>query len=238
MSSFAYCKAEGLAYVHTPMTSVAHGEGEKWISSWNNFVNFDDGIDQVRPDAAVPNLLEIFSLRRDTAIKLVANDHFHAYCDRRPSVYCAVQDEFRRRCSRLRETPDKGVMAVHIRRGDVLNDPQNARRLTSLDKTAAVIRAVASQRPGLLIKVFSEGDPAEFEKFPADELYLNSDVFDTISALANAEILLMAKSSFSYVAALLSRGRIIYEPFWHSPLPTWIDTATILRRSGRSRACV
>ncbi len=229
MSAFAFCKAERIRYLHTPMTYVAHGHGEHWVSSWNNFVNFFDEIEQISPDVHVPNLLEALALHRTSRMAVAANDHFHAYCDRRPFVYLNVQDEFRRRCAAVKAVSDQGVMAVHIRRGDVMTDLKNARRRTTLQKIAMVIDAVRKKRPDLTIKVFSQGDPVEFASLPADELHLDSDVFDTMTALINSEVLLMAKSSFSYVAALLSRGTVIYEPFWHRPLATWIDMERLLR---------
>ncbi len=229
MSAYAFCRAEELSYVHTPMTVVAHGAGSEWISSWNSFVDFSDGIEQISPDDPVANILEVFNLRSQPTAAVAANQHFHAYCDRRPAVYLKVQDEFRRRCGAVKKDIDHGVMAVHIRRGDVMSDPDNARRRTALDVVGAVITAAKRRRPDLLIKVFSEGEATEFATLQADELHLNGDVFQTLTALANAEILLTAKSSFSYVAALLSRGTVIYDPFWHKPLPTWTKVVTFLK---------
>jgi hypothetical protein len=39
--------------------------------------------------------------------------------------------------------------------------------------------------------------------------------------LAKADVLIMAKSAFSYVAALASRGKIFYEPYWQGPISSW-----------------
>jgi hypothetical protein len=176
-------------------------------------------------------MLEVFRLRTKADLSLVANDHFHAYCDRHTSVYLGVQEEFRRRCAMLKSARDEGVMAIHIRRGDAMKEP---RRVTSLEKIALVIDVLKKMRPDLRIKIYSEGHVAEFANLPADEFHLNRDVFQTIGALADAEILLMAKSSFSYVAALLSRGQVIYEPFWHRPLPSWTNVDELLK-TGRPR---
>ena len=38
----------------------------------------------------------------------------------------------------------------------------------------------------------------------------------------SAGTLVTSRSSFSYVAALLSEGRVYYFPFWHLPSPRWI----------------
>ena len=37
----------------------------------------------------------------------------------------------------------------------------------------------------------------------------------------------MSKSSFSVVPAMLCKGKVLYPPFWHAPLPGW-DIVDIL----------
>ena len=74
---------------------------------------------------------------------------------------------------------------------------------------------------------------------PLDEgvvrMHLNGDVFESLDALINAEIFVMAKSSFSYTAALLSRGIVIYNQFWHASLQRWTG-AEHVRHADRARA--
>ena len=46
-----------------------------------------------------------------------------------------------------------------------------------------------------------------------------------IERLATADILVMSKSSFSYLAAILNvTGIVLYHPFWHYPLADWLVT--------------
>eukprot|EP00614_Pseudopedinella_elastica_P004954 CAMPEP_0172591176 /NCGR_PEP_ID=MMETSP1068-20121228/9837_1 /TAXON_ID=35684 /ORGANISM="Pseudopedinella elastica, Strain CCMP716" /LENGTH=364 /DNA_ID=CAMNT_0013387441 /DNA_START=135 /DNA_END=1229 /DNA_ORIENTATION=- len=55
--------------------------------------------------------------------------------------------------------------------------------------------------------------------------YDHAATTDAISAWAHfikADILITAISSFSYVPAILNRGCIVYQPFWHPPMPDWI----------------
>jgi hypothetical protein len=73
------------------------------------------------------------------------------------------------------------------------------------------------------IHVFSEG--REEDLGPIRErafLHLGGDVFQCLQQLIGADIFVMAKSSFSYTAALLSQGIVIYSPFWHAPLQRWV----------------
>jgi hypothetical protein len=52
---------------------------------------------------------------------------------------------------------------------------------------------------------------------------INEKAIDCLRKLATADILIMSKSSFSYIAALLNRnGIILYHPFWHPAPSSWI----------------
>ena len=42
--------------------------------------------------------------------------------------------------------------------------------------------------------------------------------------MATADALIISRSSFSYFAALFSRGIIIYFAFWHHPLKEWLTS--------------
>jgi hypothetical protein len=70
---------------------------------------------------------------------------------------------------------------------------------------------------------------SEVEDFFANSKYSievvrGGDPLGALSVMANAQVLVMGKSSLSYVAALLNKDGIIYYPngFWHTPLRGWI----------------
>lgn len=52
-------------------------------------------------------------------------------------------------------------------------------------------------------------------------LHIDTDPFDTFHHLCNADILVTAKSSFSYLAGIYNKNKVIYVPFRHSPLDNW-----------------
>ena len=53
------------------------------------------------------------------------------------------------------------------------------------------------------------------------KLRLNLDLLDTWREMVTADVLIMSRSEFSFVPALLSRGVVVYYPMWHSALPHW-----------------
>jgi hypothetical protein len=71
-------------------------------------------------------------------------------------------------------------------------------------------------------------DPAmcsldEFNVLPNLVLCVNDTAIECLRKLATADILIMSRSSFSYVAAILNRNGIaLQHPFWHPALPGWI----------------
>jgi hypothetical protein len=63
----------------------------------------------------------------------------------------------------------------------------------------------------------------DFNEIPNLKKHINGDPIEALRGMATADILIMSRSSFSYVAAILNMyGIIIYHPFWHSPIPGWI----------------
>jgi hypothetical protein len=61
----------------------------------------------------------------------------------------------------------------------------------------------------------------EFSVLPNLVRYINEPAIDCLRQLATADILVMSRSSFSYVGAILNRtGIILCYPFWHSS-PSW-----------------
>lgn len=41
-------------------------------------------------------------------------------------------------------------------------------------------------------------------------------------SLGAAHVLVLSRSSFSYSAALYNENLVVYTPFWHAPLPSWV----------------
>ena len=127
-----------------------------------------------------------------------------------------------------------GYVAVHIRRGDVTADA-HPRRFTPNHALAPLLAAAAARHAGLPLVIFSQGRREDLceaaEGLAADVRWcLDADVRATFHALVSARALVVARSSFSYSAALLSRG-VVYSDllggWWHQPLPDWQSLAVV-----------
>jgi hypothetical protein len=71
------------------------------------------------------------------------------------------------------------------------------------------------------IHIYSQGDKKDFNFDNNIILHLNENIEDTFTDLVYADLLVIAPSSFSYSAALLSNGIVYYTKSYHTPLPGW-----------------
>ena len=127
-------------------------------------------------------------------------------------------------------------VGVHVRRGDVFVHPQSAIRTLDnayyVEVVAALQASAARARlPPLRVTFYMDavyaGDESHLrlhELRAVGALEYGTDVFATALALATADVLVMSRSSFSYLAALVhdeDRGGVVYHPFWHVPRADW-----------------
>ena len=52
-------------------------------------------------------------------------------------------------------------------------------------------------------------------------LHLDTDAMDTFHHMCSADVLVIAKSSFSYLAGIYNKNKVIYFPLQHPPLNAW-----------------
>jgi hypothetical protein len=63
----------------------------------------------------------------------------------------------------------------------------------------------------------------EFDALANVEPHVNLHPIETLGRMATADALIMSRSSFSFVAAILSnRCIVIYHPFWHNAMREWL----------------
>jgi hypothetical protein len=229
LSALAYCRRFGIPYVHSPLNSVEHTTGADEVERWERLFGIGDAEERLgdRSTTAIEDYVSTPALWREPAILRCL--HMHQFTDADPDVYSGIQYELRRKYAGERSYGEQGIarVAVHVRRGDVSRST-NRQRYVSTEHVFETIRRVSSEvignglRPK--ITLYSQGSPGDFaditESLPVD-LQLDRDPLWTMERLIEAEVLVTAKSSFSYVAALLSEGAIYYQPFWHKPMSGW-----------------
>lgn len=138
-------------------------------------------------------------------------------------------------------------VGVHIRMGDAIGNEKRTidseyyiNILTLIINGIKDLNTLRHTQYKIIFHIYSQGDTSQFTNLHFLEeaglsyiiYHLNVDVCETIHHLANSNILVMAKSTLSYVCALLNpKGFIIYHPFWIQPPKhlesDWIHTDLI-----------
>jgi hypothetical protein len=239
MSTINFAQAFGAVYVHSPFTRVDHAPGHmlEWAAAWEAQFNFGQGAPMLDHESdIVIDYADYLSGKRTLCARSVLRFQQCWWLNRRyPDSFQASLRTFGERFRRIDQPDlsDKLVVAVHVRRGDVAND-LNARRFTPntsiLARITRLQRVLAALQLDYVVDVYSQGDAAAFAEFShlGCRLHLDADAVWTMRKLAQADVLVMAKSSFSYAAALVNPGVKIYEPTFNPPLSDWI----VARRDG------
>jgi hypothetical protein len=214
MSGIAFCKYKNYIYVHTPFSKMDHNVD---VNTINKFIGVTNDCNNLSP----LNQTEIIE-------KLFEGEvHWH----RNPSIY--YTSEVLKMIRNYYYSTEKPIIqnidiAIHIRRGDVDENCKEDRH-TNDALYINLIKSLKIKYPLRTITVFSEGKREDFNKFGLEEKYivLNKDVCETFHSLVSSKIFVMAKSNFSYCAALLNENTVYYNDFWHRPLDHWLKIALL-----------
>lgn len=247
ISIMVAAKAFGLKYVHTPMKFVAHypfpnpslNELKFWTKAWEELLNFrfthellenTPGkrihLDRKSMESYFDNQIfqkeTVYSTRDLHTIVTKYRDQ-ESISDAWDKILPIIREGYSRDRNVVPHfVKDRINIAVHIRRGDSTN---NKRRFVEHDYFVNILKSIIDQLTerelDYTIQIYSEGcisDFPEFQEFTNLTFRLNDDHLDTLHHMICSDILVMSKSTFSYLPALLNRnGIIIYKPFWLLP---------------------
>lgn len=230
MSAIAFAKAFGAEYIHTPFESIDHTPAHQvsWAQKWEDFFGFSKHYKVIDETYEIIDYQDYMRRPKQLASNSVL---FFQQCwwftRRYPDFFLNIAPELRAGMNLSTERGEKLRAAIHVRRGDV-SASANKMRYTddeSILRSIDSLRRMAKETGrDLAISVYSQGSPEDFSAFKARgcELHLDTDAIETMKAMIESDILVMSKSSFSYVAALLNTGVIVYEPTFNPPLSSWI----------------
>jgi hypothetical protein len=243
---FVYTPMQFIA--HYPYPEPSQSELRLWVMAWEQLLNFEDHHPHFSktsgPHVHIKkcNIDGYFNLDKSGKLTSSFQDG-HIYSTRETHTVLtkhhqhpqiakgweltlrSIRDGYGRD---RKDTPHfdnrKGVIniAVHVRRGDSTN---NARRFVGHTYFVGVLKSITEylkvHGKKWCIQLYSEGkreDLPEFEQFSNVMYRLNEDHFDTLHHMVCADVLVMSKSTFSYLPALLNNhGTIVYKPFWLLP---------------------
>jgi hypothetical protein len=221
MNAIAVARATGLTYLHTPFAEIGHAERpmQQWVAEWESHFNLGLG----EPVASADDRDVVSFAQNFTDMR-----RLFGIADP-VAALATVVPELRRkyRANKRPRTQQNFTVCIHIRRGDVTLDryPNTYTPTSLIANTLAVIRAqLERRRLAYRVCVLSQGAPGDFAELvaPDTDFFLDADPIWSMQQAIDADVFIMAKSSFSYVAALLSEGIKICAPDGYAPMPEWL----------------
>jgi hypothetical protein len=136
-------------------------------------------------------------------------------------------------------------VSIHIRRPNIVDervlgaDISSCNRYTDDTYYLNIINKlrISINDTPIRFHIYSQGNEEQFHLYKSDDtiIHLNESIQDTFLGFVYADVLVLSRSSFSYVAGFLTDATVIYDPnFWHTPLKSWINSSlfeTILEQN-------
>jgi hypothetical protein len=215
-----YSENNGYKYVFIPPKKIEHNylNESNYMERLINYMNIKD-------EYSIDKLTD----SERTSINIIKRDRVYDEIQNNMELYHSspVFERLQNRFFLNKNSPYDSIyfhVSVHIRRsnkcdvGDWGTTTPNEYYLKMINK----VRDDFKDKK-LMFHIYSQGDQSNFSILVAPDtvFHLNEDILDTFNGMVFANILTTSTSSFSYVAALLSKGIIYHQPFWHKPLSKW-----------------
>lgn len=219
----------GLGYVEAPIKELTPDNDEMKMARWNQLIEPINEVHGVKIKVSGPiDLCREVLLGREKHRRVIELEHCHFYTDYFPETLEIHREDFKARASRavalwgLGQRENHAPIVIHLRRGYMIYD-SDRQRITSNRELFRHLEVLRKLFPAQNIKIYNAvRDDALEDSLPAwvtmDHV---ADEFEVFADCSKAEVFLMAKSSFSYIAALANPNKVIYQNFWHPPLSGW-----------------
>lgn len=230
MRAIAFARSCGLTYVHTPFTEIDHADRPMplWADAWE--AQFNLGLGEELASESDNREIVNFPCNCGNLAPLYGFFDGHDLVRR----FEETIPEFRRKYYWNKSPIQNEVftICVHIRRGDITADRFTG---TSIFKKVISGVTVVLEARGISykVKIFTQGDLCDFSglNVPSVEIFSDVDAIWSMQQMVEADIFIMSRSLFSFVAATISDGIKIGERFpsgaqgfsvTYQPLSGWI----------------
>ena len=234
ISVYSLAQEFNFIYVASPIQDAHFAIGPDWDARWNSLLNFDKSINfdtnkytkiQTQNSNHLRRaILQLILKLRFRKKYLFVMESAHNYTDSHPAILESSRDYLRQIFNGVKHFGHEEIV-FHLRRGNDLTAPQ---RLESDDIIYARLAKLIQLFPDMSIRIYTN-EPFEVrESFKSSVTAdYSSDPFEAFTHMCEAKILIIAKSSLSYVAALINDGTIYYPKFWHPKLSSWKNVSDL-----------
>ena len=224
--------ALGYKYCYTPLFDVGHPDGD--CATWSKRCEDRFGLGFRRLNVAETGLepVNFIDYCQNKAMwgrkHLVCVRDFYSFTDTKiDSFHDFIQQKRLTSNFNYENKDDKFRIAMHARRGDVsyVNNKGRFTPNSAIIDTISKIRKFAnSQNLNYEINLYTNGSDDDMMdiKSIGINIYNKLPALETLCMLINSDILVTTKSTFSYMAGMISNGLVFYENYTHPAPKKWI----------------
>jgi hypothetical protein len=226
-------------YVHTPIINIEHTNNIKEIENYFNINKYYCNVNDIIYDEIItisdPYEYNINNYKSDKHILLKIFTPYNIL-DKNPEYYnysMKFLQIIKSQSENFNIEINTKKIAIHIRRGDVSKINNNSRYI-SIETYIKIINTLNKKYKNSIIYILTEINKDNYNEFDILKTYkniillANYNIIKTLDILITADILIISKSSFSYLAALYNPNIIYYFNFWHSKLSHWNNVDELL----------
>jgi hypothetical protein len=240
-------KVHGLKFIHNLVT-IGHNYDDDplWNHKWDKLFNIKSLTEEININnkkiikCDKININDIKMILKNNDCILSVKNPFDVV-DVFPNIYYkAIQEEIREAYRKNNKDLslylfdiNKKNIAIHIR---VINHCDDKHEFNNYDNLVgrfdiqvhqyiSLITFFKKNYPEYDIHIFSQYNIYQKYKsimdIPNIKLHIDTDAITTFHHLSNADILVIAKSSFSYLAGIYNKNIVMYSPLQSPPLDEW-----------------
>lgn len=216
-----YAYHHNLEYAHENIKNMEHNYNNdvNFIKNMNEFMNIENNY----MDKSNINSNDIIHIQQNDIHRIV-EENIDVYLSDNPALN-KIKKCFWENKNKNYYNNDKFNVAIHIRRPNI-NDSRIDGTNTSDEYYLYVIRHIREKykTKNIQFHIFSQGNIEIFKKYIFHDtiFHINEELRSTFVGFVSADILVLSRSSFSYIAAFISEGEIYYIDFWCKPHKNWI----------------
>jgi len=233
LSAFCFAQENGYKFAYLPSYNIGHFEHhqilpDEWDKSWNKYIydnmifDFSDLSGSDLPKKIITDLSSVESMK-DLDVIVDLSDIRSKLIYTHPPCLMACLDKLRLKYAQ-NNLPcyfdqSKCNVAFHIRQFTSTDgtNPDSSRDYFNMyqeqiSSFQSMMKWVKSQRQNVVFHIYSQGHPEKFKDFGDVILHLEEHPIISLHHMIKADILFMAASSFSEIAATYSQGIKIIKP--------------------------
>ena len=229
----------GIPYRHRSFSTIEHSRGDReaFTRRWNKAFDFSAALGSADnlPVFSLGSRVEVLRALTSQSNTIGLTSHrFRDITDEHPEILEFSRAELKKifapEAAEMSDAAAPSGVWFHLRRGDVTatTHPGRFTTLATVLRDAKVVLGVyfSESAPKTVVGQIDQLERGLLAK-AGFETTEDDDALESLNSLARAPVLVTGVSSFSYLAALLSSGTVVYRDFWHPPMSDWVSLSTL-----------